>query len=145
MRLHSDWPAVSPDSAGIESYTHVTPYSDLIESLDSGRTGTAEAPSTELDRISFEQVATVEKYAISYHGEDWRPGNYDGYAGTELNMTILGTLKDGRYFTVVAWNDYTGWGCQDDSVVRVGATRDDCIRYGLDTAARALLGLELPA
>lgn len=52
-------------------------------------------------------------------------------------------LSDGRFVTVSAWCDYTGWGCQDGGHAAVAATKEDAIRFGLDDAERARLGLTL--
>lgn len=66
----------------------------------------------------------------------------EGYGSTDINM--LGRLSDGRWFTVVAWSDTTGFGCQQDVDWRINSTRELAISQGLDKEARAHLGLSLP-
>lgn len=66
----------------------------------------------------------------------------EGYGSTDIN--ILGRLADGRWFTVVAWSDTTGFGCRQGVDWRINPTRELAISQGLDKEARAHLGLTLP-
>jgi hypothetical protein len=66
----------------------------------------------------------------------------EGWGSTDIN--ILGRLADDRWFTVVAWSDTTGFGCQYGADWRINATREEAISQGLDKEARAHLGLSLP-
>jgi hypothetical protein len=52
----------------------------------------------------------------------------------------VGRLNDGRWFAVEAWNDYTGWGCQDSADVLAGATEEYVVYQGLGVDARKRLG-----
>lgn len=66
----------------------------------------------------------------------------EGYGSTDIN--ILGRLADGRWFTIVAWSDTTGFGCQENVDWRIADSREIAISQGLDKEARAHLGLALP-
>jgi hypothetical protein len=66
----------------------------------------------------------------------------EGYASTDINM--LGRLSDDRWFTVVAWSDTSGFGCQQGVDWRINSTHELAISQGLDKEARAHLGLALP-
>lgn len=82
-------------------------------------------------------IAEALRYSISYHGTEWTSGE----TGTELNLYAVLRLKDGRWASLEAWNDYTGWGCQDGATVRIGATREAVTRFGLTDAGRRALGM----
>lgn len=127
--IHPDWP---PVEAGKRWWELSTPIDDLQASLEQAVVLPADTGS-----LSIDMVASVERYAISHNGSNWEPGD-DG--GTELSLFVVGTLVDGRWFGVEAWNDYTGWGCQDGSDAYVGATEDDVVAHGLTNDARSALG-----
>ncbi|MEO3856121.1 hypothetical protein [Acrocarpospora sp. B8E8] len=101
-------------------------------------TGTAEPLSVAADPITVAHVAAVDCYAISYHDQPWKPGDP---VGSELELTAILRLTDGRWASVESWNDYTGWDCRDGSTIRIGADRDSVIRWGLTESGRARLGL----
>lgn len=42
----------------------------------------------------------------------------------------LGELKDGRWFFLSAWCDYTGWDCQAGGSASVAKTFDDILAFG---------------
>jgi hypothetical protein len=87
------------------------------------------------------QVEAVEDWYVEYHGEGrWQPGKD---VGTELTLVAVLRLRDGRYASLSAWNDYTGWGCQDGSDVRVGPSKAHVARFGLTQSERTLLGLTI--
>lgn len=50
-------------------------------------------------------------------------------------------LNDGRFLVASGGCDYTGWDCQASNNLTVCASLDDAVKYGLDEARRALLGL----
>jgi hypothetical protein len=104
-------------------------------------TGTAAFPSEKAAPLTMADVARVDAYAISYHDERWKPGDS---TGSELRLTAVLELTDGRWASLEAWNDYTGWGCQDGSAVRIGADRDSVVRFGLTDEGRLALGLAEP-
>lgn len=66
----------------------------------------------------------------------------EGWGSTDIN--ILGRLVDGRWVTVVAWSDTTGFGCRQGVDWRINDTRELAISQGLDKEARSHLGLALP-
>src|SRR5690606_14470617 len=101
------------------------PYYDLGSALSRGGVGLAE-------------IKRVDLYSIAYHGTKWSPG---GGAGTELELVLLAGMVDGRWVAAEAWNDYTGWGCRDNSDVHIAATRDQAIANGLTNSGRLALGL----
>jgi hypothetical protein len=50
-------------------------------------------------------------------------------------------LKDGRYATIDAGCDYTGWDCQAGGIAEVAGTLEEVIQYGLDDGQRKRLKL----
>jgi hypothetical protein len=83
--------------------------------------------------VTGDDVAEVDRYSYSVND-----------VGTELKLVALLRLKDGRYATVIAWNDYTGWDCQDGADVRIAETRDAAICHGLGNDERSMLDLTCP-
>lgn len=57
---------------------------------------------------------------------------------------MAGKLKDGRFFFLDAWCDYTGWDCQAGGDGQVADTLPNLIRYGMTTEARARLKFPEP-
>ena len=53
-------------------------------------------------------------------------------------------LNDGRFVSISAGCDYSGWGCQEGGSSQVAVTETDIIRYGLTDEDRERLGLVLP-
>lgn len=53
-------------------------------------------------------------------------------------------LADGRFATITAGCDYTGWDCQSGGVVRVASILKKAIRFGLSDEERRRLGMEQP-
>ncbi|MEK5166186.1 hypothetical protein NYE69_28175 [Paenibacillus sp. FSL R5-0527] len=53
-------------------------------------------------------------------------------------------LKDGRFGTVDAGCDYTGWDCQQWGSAEVAGSLEEIIRFGLTNEQRERLGLSLP-
>lgn len=51
----------------------------------------------------------------------------------------IGELKDGRWFFLTAWCDYTGWGCRDGGYVHIGADEEQVRVMGCDDGARGRL------
>lgn len=94
--------------------------------------------------IDSGDVAEVTDWFVSYHdGGRYVVGS--GHTGTELDLVAVLRLKDGRWVSVQAWNDYTGWGCGEGSNVAIGSTRDQVVRFGLDDEGRRKLGIEVQA
>lgn len=56
----------------------------------------------------------------------------------------VGVLKDGRFFFLSAWCDYTGWDCQAGGQSEEAPTLDDLIRWKMGDADRKRLGYTLP-
>ena len=141
-KVHPDWPPIK----SAQSWDSDAPTDDLVYALGDGypRFYTADepGPSRPTGPILLGDIERIDRYHVDYGGSKWTPDNRDG--GSELNMVLLCELRDGRWASIVAWNDYTGWGCQDGVDVRVGATRENVVRYGLDNEQRGLLGESLP-
>lgn len=138
MPLHPDFPEVDQTR---DHWWWDQPVCDLATALEEGDYCSATAPAVRIeDRLTLADVEAVENYWVSYHGQVWAPDNEAG--GSELDLYMLLRLKDGRYASVIAGNDYTGWGCQDFSDVRIGP-RDEVIRYGLDNEGRRRLRLNI--
>jgi hypothetical protein len=57
---------------------------------------------------------------------------------------IWGRLKDGRWFSLKAGCDYTGWDCQASGHSHTAATKKELIRMGMDSQTRRRFGLLLP-
>lgn len=127
---------------------HPWPHDDLADDFRTAVCGREWGqPTTALvgmgqppvEPLREDQVAEVVRYHVSYHSVTWQPGVEPG---TELSLLTVMRLTDGRWASVVAWNDYTGWGCQDASDVRIGATEQEVVTHGLDAEARRTLGYE---
>lgn len=56
---------------------------------------------------------------------------------------MVGKLKDGRFFFLDAWCDYTGWDCQSGGDAQVANTLENLKRYGMTEEARGRLNLLL--
>ena len=122
---------------GTDPNSYDTPLTDFVTAL-SFMPLTAEVQPVVLSAlIELSEIKSIERSSVSYHGTDWTP---ETGTGSELEMYVLGELNNGQWFTMEAGNDYTGWGCQDFSDIRVGS-RDDVIRHGLSDSACEALGL----
>lgn len=75
--------------------------------------------------LEFDQVASIESA---------RPGENDG-----PKWLTMGTLKNGDWFVLRAWCDYTGWGCQDGGSYETANTRDELIMMKMDFDERTAL------
>lgn len=53
----------------------------------------------------------------------------------------LGRLRDGRWFHVSAWCDYTGWDCQSGGTITVAKSKAELLRYGLTDSEKKELGV----
>jgi hypothetical protein len=139
-RLHPDWPEAD---LSLRSYHLPAPVYDLAETLERSNPMLATAPATSAgEALHILDIKRVVRYHISYHGAEWLPGNdvSEPYAGTELDMNLTAELMDGRWISVQSWNDYTGWGCQDGSEVRIGDSESQVVEFGLDNNGRKVLG-----
>lgn len=67
-----------------------------------------------------------------------RPGEND-----EEEWLIYGKLKDGRWFYLEAWCDYTGWDCQAGGSVTIANSRDEIERFGMGKENRRILGVTI--
>jgi hypothetical protein len=77
--------------------------------------------------VSRADVAEIIAYSDGEHDErDW---------------VGLFRMNDGRFLVTVAGCDYTGWDCVASNSLTVTATKEDAIRFALDDAQRARLGL----
>ncbi len=61
----------------------------------------------------------------------------------ERDWVCYGLLKDGRYFSVRAGCDYTGWDCQASGMSSVAKTKEDIERFGLGVEERVILGVKI--
>lgn len=130
MPLHPDFPEATTSE---HRWDQPTPLDDIASAFEVAG----------VEGVTFEDIASVTHYSIDYHGVKWEPAPGDSGGGTELGMVLLGTLNDGRWFGLEAWNDYTGWGCQDNADLYVGPTREDVIANGITADGRAALGVSL--
>ena len=127
MPLHPDF----PERVEGDRWNQPDPIADIIYALDAAASS----------GLTLGDLAEVTEYDISSHGLKWSPGS--DAIGSELQMTLLGRLQDGRWFSLDAWNDYTGWGCQDRCDIYIGDTREDVIANGLTAEGRNALGVTL--
>jgi hypothetical protein len=141
IKLHPDWPeAELPAEDGGGYYALPVPIHDLAEAL-TGKHGDHKSatpiPGPVAQQIRIGQVTQVVRYYVAHNGEVWTPASS---GGTELELIVVGRDSLGRWFSVEAGNDYTGWGCQDGSDVRIGATEDQVVKFGLTESGRERLG-----
>lgn len=115
------------------------PFDDIATAFSEARRDTREArpAGAELPPINYTDVDEVTDWHISYHGAKWQ--QHGDALGSELELVLVMRLNDGRWAALYGWNDYTGWGCQDGSSLRIGESRDDVIKWGLDEFERGLL------
>ncbi|HEY8560491.1 MAG TPA: hypothetical protein VIL74_08945 [Pyrinomonadaceae bacterium] len=59
------------------------------------------------------------------------PGEND-----EANWIIYGELHDGRWFSIEAGCDYSGWFCQSGGTATIGRSKEEIERFGLTADAR---------
>ncbi|MDQ0494031.1 hypothetical protein [Paenibacillus brasilensis] len=81
-------------------------------------------PTTPFDREDVEEIIAMSE------------GENDG-----PNWIGVFKLQDGRYATIDAGCDYTGWDCRADGFVEVAGSLDEIIKYGLSNEQRNRLGL----
>jgi hypothetical protein len=145
-KLHPDFPdgefpAEQPEYG---YYNLPVPMGDLAHALDyphSAQMNATPAPSPAARPVRVWDLAEVVRYYIEHNDVVWKPGDKNG--GSELNLVVVARTKDGRWVSVEAWNDYTGWDCQDSSDVRIGGSEDQVVRFGLTESGRARLGYPL--
>lgn len=128
--LHPSLPALPAIESTKHSWDLPTPLDDIAMALDGARGAGS---------ISLWHLVEVTDLSVSYHGADWALGHS---GGTDLALYLIARLVDGRWIGLEAWNDYTGWGCQDGSDAYIGATRDDVIANGITNDGRSALGME---
>lgn len=77
-----------------------------------------------------DEVASVIRVSEGYNdGDSW---------------LAVGVLKDGTFFFLTAWCDYTGWDCQAGGHSEQAGSLDELIRWRLGDADRQRLGYVLP-
>lgn len=114
--------------------------SDFTEALDTAIFTTAAVGAPKTDPITADMVAEVTDWYATYNeGGPYVAGSGD--TGTELDLIAVVRLKDGRWASINAWNDYTGWGCQDGSEIAIGDTKEQVVQFGLDEDGRRKLNL----
>ena len=140
--LHPDWPPFDPAA---DRWDHEGPAGELAYALDpdEAKFATATAPAQPCGGFQLESVAQVVRYRVWSHSEEWKPG--DGRIGSELEMYLVLRLTDGRWVSVEASNDYTGWGCQSGADFRIGDTEQQVVQFGLSQSGRVALGYEQAA
>jgi hypothetical protein len=80
--------------------------------------------------FDFDDVATIIKTEEGANdGDSW---------------LAVGVLKDGTFFFLSAWCDYTGWDCQSGGQSESADTLDNLIRWKMGDDDRARLGYTLP-
>ena len=67
-------------------------------------------PSQPLDeQITVDKLASIEHF-YGYTNGSPATEDHKGWPGTELLIVAVGQLTDGRWYSLSAGNDYTGWG-----------------------------------
>lgn len=59
---------------------------------------------------------------------------------TEIDLRLVVEHNNGWWY-IAAWNDYTGWGCQDGVTCRWAWDLDSLIQFGLEREDRERWGL----
>ena len=79
--------------------------------------------------FSVEDVASVLAESVGQNdGDSW---------------LSFGQLKDGRYYFLSAWCDYTGWDCQSGGDSYESEDMEDVKRFGMSDQERKRLGIDL--
>ena len=95
--------------------------------------GTISVPNNQAaEDVTADRITRVDR---------WDATSADGLG--DVDFVALLELVDGTWAACTALTDTTGWGCQQTVLWRVGATRDDVIRFGLDRDGRRRLGVAL--
>ena len=110
---------------------HDTPLDDFITAL------------AQTDGPTTDQIKSIFRERVDYGSEGVHGWRMNDPVGTEMSMTVLGELIDGRWFALECGNDYTGWGCQDFADLYIGKDRIDAVLNGLTTEGRSALGIEI--
>jgi hypothetical protein len=76
--------------------------------------------------------------AVDYIDVLWGE-SVEGYA--QIDVLAIGKLKDGRWFSLSAGCDTTGWDCQAWGDASVATSLDNIVRFGLDDRDRERLGV----
>lgn len=64
-------------------------------------------------------------------------GEHDG-----ASWLAVGKLKDGRYFSIEAGCDYTGWDCQAGGSCSFSKTYEDVLKFGVEESDFERLGIK---
>ncbi|MEU4804380.1 hypothetical protein [Actinosynnema sp. NPDC023587] len=130
-----------------ERKSHPWPHDDVANDFRNAVCGDGYgSPDTRMIGLAAPETARISEYEVddvvhwqaTYHsGSPWKPGDD---TGSELLLHAVLRLRTGQWVSVEAWNDYTGWGCQDGSVVRIGDTEDEVVWRGLSDDGRRALG-----
>ncbi len=139
--LHKDFPTLfEPTHSGDLGATLYDPSWNLGDPLYDIQVALEVAMAASGDKLTLWDLDEVTDYYVSSHEKVWEPGQS---VGSELNLYLIARLKDGRWIGLDAWNDYTGWGCQDGADVYFGDSREDVIANGITNDGRSALGLPL--
>lgn len=96
---------------------------------------TAAVP-TEPDPIVITPDMVTE--VVRFHGT-----SPEGWSSVECYAVVR--LTDGRWASLSAWADTTGWGCQDGVTWHIGESQEQVERWGLDDDGRKALGIDPPS
>jgi len=119
------------------------PHLELVDAFrDNPTFRTAQPFGTNIPGFGIEDIDQITNFLIESN-DNSEPWELDETIGTQLNMLVVGVLKDGRWFSGAFYNDYTGWGCQSGADFRVSESEQTLYEYGLDASERDKLGIEL--
>lgn len=101
---------------------------DWVEAFKYGSNPTKVAESlASTDSFSIENVKNVICFSEGENdGADW---------------ICVVELDDGRFASLSAWCDYTGWGCREGGRSNVGTSLQEILQFGLDDEQRNRLGI----
>lgn len=91
-------------------------------------------PDRENEKLSIAPCTREDVKDILFH----QVGENDG-----PSWIAIGHLKDGRYFSLEAGCDYTGWDCQASGVMSYASTKRNLFKFGVDDDMRRRFEIDI--
>ena len=89
----------------------------------------------------FDFEPGISKASFGQEDVEYIEAAIDG-ENDEEDWVLVGKLRDGRWFSLRAGCDYTGWGWQEWGSCAVGSTLEIILKFGVDPEEKKRLGLE---
>ena len=105
---------------------------DWREAFEYSHRSQGSVPKKEYNLSSFAVEDVSELYGLD-------AGENDGDS-----WICYGKLNDGRYFSLNAWCDYTGWDCQSGGNSFIADSKKEIETFGLTEEYRERMGVVLP-